>query len=73
MSNNIVFPCDKEQMIGTRDDVLKKLRELANPSCTRCHGLGHLGYISKKIPLRNGRTINQRSYVHCPKCVEKKL
>ena len=69
----IKFPWEKEQMIGTRDEILAKLRELANPSCTRCHGQGHLGYITKDIKLRNGRIIKQRSYVHCPKCVEKNL
>lgn len=67
------FPWSKREIVGTRDDVLAELKELANPNCTRCHGQGYLGYIEKKKELRNGRIVKPRSYIQCPKCIDKKL
>ena len=64
---------EKKDINGTIDEILDELKKIANSSCSRCHGLGHLGYTTRKVKLDNGKELNPRTYIPCPKCVEDKL
>jgi len=56
----------KKVLEGPRSEILKVLKEAANPNCKKCFGLGHIGYSEDK---NTGR----RTYIPCQKCVENQV
>ena len=56
----------KKILEGPRSEILKVLREAAKSGCSKCFGLGHIGYSEDK---NTGR----RTYIPCQKCVENQV
>ncbi len=61
---------DELNKISSRKEILAKFKDLANPNCKQCHGLGHCGYREKTIKSIKNKIIKQRIYIACPKCID---
>lgn len=69
----IKFPWNKDPITGMITEILEKLKKLANPNCNKCYGRGHIGYKVNKVSVNGGRVIRSRTYIACPKCIEKRI
>ena len=69
----MLFPWNKKQLTGTREEILNKLKKLANPNCNKCYGIGHLGFKEGKTKAKDKKILKPRTYMVCNKCVYNKL
>ena len=53
----MLFPWNKKQLTGTREEILNKLKELANPNCNKCYGRGHLGFKEGKTKAKDKKIL----------------
>lgn len=75
INKKIKFPWDKVTLTGTREELLKKMKKLADPGCRKCYGRGYIGFKEKlvrNIPQGN-KIVNVRNYIPCSKCIEKNI
>jgi len=55
-NNKIDFPWDAKINIKPGEDFFVKLKELAKPSCNKCHGRGFIGY---RDIIKQGRLVHE--------------